>query len=57
MRHPEDFHRLRDLEQLAQEAALLEPVGLSKEAIRAHREEGTPGEPVTDPSVLAELFG
>lgn len=55
--HPEDFHRFLELERLAEEAARLEPVSLSPEAIRAHREEGTPGEPVTDPAVLAELFG
>lgn len=55
--HPEDFHRLIELERLAEDAARLEPVMLSEEALRAHREEDTPGEPVTDPSVLAELFG
>jgi hypothetical protein len=55
--HPDDFQRFLDLERLADDAAALEPVKLSDEAIRAHREEGMPGEPMTDPSVLAELFG
>ena len=55
--HPDDFHRLLELDRLAEETARLGPVKLSEEAIRAHREEGMPGEPVTDPSVLAELFG
>ena len=54
--HPEDYHRLCELERLVDEAVQLEPVRLSEEAIRAHREEGTPGEAVTDPAVLAELF-
>lgn len=55
--HPSDFNRLNALEQLVAEAATLEPIALSEEAIRAHVEEGTPGEPVTDPVVLDELFG
>ena len=55
--HPEDFHRLLELDRVAEDAARLEPMKLSQEAIRAHREEGAPGEPVTDPAVLAELFG
>lgn len=55
--HPDDFHRLLELERLAEDAATLEPLALSEEAIRAHREEGTPGEPVTDPSVIKALFG
>lgn len=55
--HPDDFHRLVEIGQLAEDAARLEPLRVSEEAIRAHREEGTPGEPVTDPSILAELFG
>jgi hypothetical protein len=55
--HPTDFDRLTKLDELLDAAAALDPVTLSDEAIRAHREEGTPGEPVTDPAVLAELFG
>jgi hypothetical protein len=38
-------------------AAALEPIALSDEAIKAHAEEGAPGEPITDPAALAELFG
>jgi hypothetical protein len=52
--HPADFDRL---EQLLTEVALLEPAVFSSEAIRAHREEDIPGEPITDPALLAELFG
>jgi hypothetical protein len=55
--HPSDFNRLNELEQLVADAATLEPIALSAEAIRAHAEEGTPGEAITDPVVLAELFG
>lgn len=55
--HPADFNRLNELEQLIAAAAALEPIVLSEEAIRAHAEEGTPGEPITDPALLAELFG
>lgn len=55
--HPEDYHRLSELEELIEEAVRLAPVKLSEEAIRAHREEGSPGEPLTDPGLLAELFG
>lgn len=55
--HPSDFNRLNQIEELLSAATTLEPVALSEEAIRAHAQEGTPGEPVTDPAVLAELFG
>ncbi len=55
--HPSDFHRLTELEQLLGAAAELDPIELSDEAIRAHREEDAPGEPVTDPAILANLFG
>jgi hypothetical protein len=48
-------NRRRDeLDRMLTEAADLEP---SSEALSAHLEEGTPGEPITDPAVLAELFG
>ena len=57
MIHPSDFNRLKESEQLLVEGAALEPIALSQEAIRAHSEEGMPGEPITDPAVLAELFG
>jgi PHD/YefM family antitoxin component YafN of YafNO toxin-antitoxin module len=55
--HPSDFNRLNQIEALLTAAAALEPIALSEDAIRAHAEEGAPGEPITDPAVLAELFG
>jgi hypothetical protein len=55
--HPTDFTRLNELDELLTVAAALEPIELSDDAIRAHGEEGAPGEPVTDPALLAELFG
>jgi hypothetical protein len=55
--HPDDFHRLLELDQLVEDTVALEPFQLSEEAIRAHREEATPGEPVTDPTVIEKLFG
>jgi hypothetical protein len=55
--HPTDFDRLEHLDQLLTEVALLEPIVISPEAIRAHRDEDTPGEPITDPALLAEIFG
>lgn len=55
--HPEDFRRLEELDRLVAEAGRLSPGEPSEEALRAHREEGTPGEPITDPALLAELFG
>lgn len=55
--HPADFNRLNELEQLVAAAAALEPIALSEEAISADAEEGTPGEPITDLALLAELFG
>jgi hypothetical protein len=54
--HPSDFSRLNQIEDLLVAAAALEPITFSPEAVRAHAEEGTPGEPITDPAVLAELF-
>lgn len=55
--HPVDFHRLSDFDRLLAEVARLEPIALSPDAIRAHREEDTPGEPITDAALLTELFG
>jgi hypothetical protein len=55
--HPADFDRFKHLDQLLTEVARLEPMDFSSEAIRAHREEDTPGEPITDPAALAEIFG
>jgi len=54
--HPADFHRLSDLDQFLTEVARMEPISLSPDAVRAHREEDTPGEPITDPARLAEIF-
>jgi hypothetical protein len=55
--HPTDFGRLNDLDQLLVEVSQIEPMALSADAIRAHREEDTPSEPITDPALLAEIFG
>jgi hypothetical protein len=55
--HPTDFHRLNDFDQLLLEVSRLEPITLSPDAIRAHREEDTPGEPITDPALITEIFG
>lgn len=55
--HPTDFHRLDDLDQLLVAASQLESIALSPDALCAHREEDTPGEPITDPALLAEIFG
>jgi hypothetical protein len=55
--HPTDFHRLNDFDRLLAEVSLLGPIAPSQDAIRAHREEDTPGEPITDPALLAEIFG
>lgn len=55
--HPADFDRLEHLDRLLSEVALLEPMVISSEAVRAHHEEDTPGEPITDPALLAEIFG
>jgi hypothetical protein len=55
--HPADFHRLQTLDSLAGEALAIPPLELSQDAIDAHIEESTPGEPVTDPATLDALFG
>jgi hypothetical protein len=55
--HPTDFGRLNDLDQLLVEVSRIEPITLSEDTIRAHREEDTPGKPITDPALLAEIFG
>ena len=54
--HPDDFRRFEKLDLLLTEASSLDPVEPSEEALRAHVEEGTPGEPITDPAHLAKLF-
>jgi len=38
-------------------AARHEALQPTPEALRAHVDEGTRGEPITDPAALAELFG
>jgi len=55
--HPVDFHRLSAFERLLAEVSQLDAISFSSDAVRAHREEDTPGEPVTDPALLAEIFG
>jgi hypothetical protein len=55
--HPTDFGRLNDLDQLLVEVSRIEPITLSEDAVRAHREEDTPGEPITNAALLAEIFG
>jgi hypothetical protein len=55
--HPSDFHRLNDFDRLLAEVSKAEPIAPSPDAMRAHREEDTPGEPITDPVLLAEIFG
>lgn len=54
--HPDDFQRLNELDRLLAEASELPQGAPSAAALRAHREEGAPGEPITDPAALAELF-
>lgn len=54
---PRDFHRLSALEELASAASACAPMEVSDVALRAHREESTPGESITDPDLLAELLG
>jgi hypothetical protein len=55
--HPADFHRLDDFDGFLTAVSQLPPLPVSAEGTRAHREEDTPGRPITDPAVLAELFG
>jgi len=55
--HPDDFHRLDELDRMLAEAAELPSLEPTHQALRAHLEESTPGEPITDPAALAELFG
>ncbi len=54
--HPNDFQRLNKLDRLLAEASEFPPGAPSAAAFCAHHEEGTPGEPITDPAALAELF-
>jgi hypothetical protein len=55
--HPDDFHRLDALDALVTDVSASEPAVLSEAAAEAHSDEDTPGEPVTDPALLDELFG
>ena len=55
--HPSDFHRLDELDRMLAQISKLAPLEPSPGALRAHLEEGTAGEPITDPARLAELFG
>jgi hypothetical protein len=55
--HPDDFHRLDALDALVADVSATDPLALGDAAAAAHRDEDTPGEPVTDPALLDELFG
>jgi hypothetical protein len=55
--HPVEFHRLNDFDRLLADLSQTEPIALSPDALRAHREEDTPGEPITDAALLTEIFG
>jgi hypothetical protein len=55
--HPDDFHRLAALDELANGALALPSFELSAAAVNAHHEESTPGRSVTDPRALKALLG
>lgn len=55
--HPSDFHRLNDFDRLLAEVSQAKTIAPSPDAVHAHREEDTPGEPITNPALLAEIFG
>jgi hypothetical protein len=55
--HPADFHRLDDLDRLLGAVSQLASIAPSADALTAHREEDTPGKPVTDPAQLDKIFG
>lgn len=55
--HPDDFHRLTALEDLAATVLELPLIELSAAAIDAHREETGPETSVTDPVALKALLG
>jgi hypothetical protein len=54
--HPDDFHRLAALDELAVSALGLPSFELSAAAVNAHHEESTPGRSVTDPHALKSLL-
>jgi hypothetical protein len=55
--HPDDFHRLAALDELAAGALALPSFELSAAAVNAHHEESTPGRSLTDPRELKALLG
>lgn len=55
--HLDDFHRFDEFDRILAEVTELPSPGPTPEALRAHLEEGTPSEPITDPAALTELFG
>jgi len=57
MLHPDDFHRLTALEELAAAALAISPIEFSEVAVEAHRDESTPGQSIIDPDELLALFG
>jgi hypothetical protein len=57
MLHPDDFHRLTALEELAAAALTISPIEFSHVAVEAHRDESTPGQSITNPDELLALLG
>jgi len=56
--HPDDFGRLRQLDELADRASRLKPLRFTEAGRRAHFEEDrSAGEPIEDPEILRRLFG
>ena len=55
--HPDDFHRLADVERLVAELSSFEPIQPSAAAAKAHIESDTPKLPITEPTTLDQLFG
>lgn len=54
--HPDDFHRLTELESLAAAALRLPALTVSDTAASAHLDEDTPGASLTDPTALKALL-
>lgn len=55
--HPNDFHRLADVERLVTELSSFEPIEPSAATVKAHIDSDTPEGPITEPATLDELFG
>lgn len=55
--HPDDFHRLTALEELAAAAVSVSPMEISRVAVQAHRDESTPGQSITNADELIALLG